>query len=156
MTNKVAVYRKEHFNAAHRLNNPRWNSDQNAAVFGKCNHPNYHGHNYELIVKIVGEPDPETGYVVDLKVLSDLIRETVLEKFDHKNLNLDTEAFKNVNPTAENIAMVIFNLLSVHIGTHLDLQVRLYETERNFVEYPVSPEPGKLHGAGLNAVPAVA
>jgi 6-pyruvoyltetrahydropterin/6-carboxytetrahydropterin synthase len=133
---KVAVYRKEHFNAAHRLNNPEWDGAKNAEVFGKCNYPNYHGHNYELIVKVTGEPNPVTGFVIDLKVLSDLIKEEVLERFDHKNLNLDTKEFKELNPTAENIAVVIYNLLRPHINSNMDVQVRLYETERNFVEYP--------------------
>ena len=137
MNNKVAVYRKEHFNAAHRLNNPDWDAQRNADTFGKCNYPNYHGHNYNLIVKVTGEPDPATGYVMDLKILSDLIRDTVLEKFDHKNLNLDTEEFRTLNPTAENIAITIYHLLRPHIDAAKDLQVRLYETERNFVEYPV-------------------
>jgi 6-pyruvoyltetrahydropterin/6-carboxytetrahydropterin synthase len=136
MGNRVAVYRKEHFNAAHRLNNPAWDAQRNAAVFGKCNYPNYHGHNYELVVKLTGEPDPATGYVMDLKTLSDLINEKVLLKFDHKNLNLDTEEFRYTNPTAENIAIVIYGLLRPHIDASKDLQVRLYETERNFVEYP--------------------
>lgn len=134
---KVAVYRKEHFNAAHRLNNPGWDLAKNAEVFGKCNYPNYHGHNYELIVKVMGEPDPATGYVMDMKLLSDLIKDEILERFDHKNLNLDTTEFKNINPTAENIVIVIYNLLRPHIDKKMDLQVRLYETERNFVEYPV-------------------
>jgi 6-pyruvoyltetrahydropterin/6-carboxytetrahydropterin synthase len=137
MGNKVAVYRKEHFNAAHRLNNPAWDAKRNAEVFGKCNYPNYHGHNYELVVKLTGEPDPLTGYVMDLKALSDLINDKVLMKFDHKNLNLDTEEFKEINPTAENIAIAIYGLLRPHIDLSKDLQVRLYETERNFVEYPV-------------------
>jgi 6-pyruvoyltetrahydropterin/6-carboxytetrahydropterin synthase len=136
MAKRVAVYRKEHFNAAHRLENPAWDASRNSSVFGKCNLPHYHGHNYELIVKLVGEPDPATGFVMDLKVLSDLIQEKVLIKFDHKNLNLDTEEFKNLNPTAENIAIVIYELLRPHIPAALDLQIRLYETERNFVEYP--------------------
>jgi len=134
---RVAVFRKEHFNAAHRLHNPAWDDKKNEKVFGKCNNPNYHGHNYDLIVKIIGEPDPETGYVIDLKMLSDLIKENVLKKFDHKNLNLDTDEFKNLNPTAENIAMVIYTILRQKINQQLYLQVRLYETERNFVEYPV-------------------
>jgi 6-pyruvoyltetrahydropterin/6-carboxytetrahydropterin synthase len=133
----LAVYRKEHFNAAHRLNNPGWDAKRNAAVFGKCNYPNYHGHNYELVVKLTGEPDPATGYVMDLKLLSDLINDKVLSKFDHKNLNLDTEEFKHTNPTAENIVIAIYGLLRPHIDASKDLQVRLYETERNFVEYPV-------------------
>src|SRR6185436_41280 len=103
MSNKVSVYRKEHFNAAHRLHNPAWDENTNDKVFGKCNNPHYHGHNYELVVKLVGEPDPATGYVYDLKLLSDLIDENVLQRFDHKNLNEDTAEFKNLNPTAENI-----------------------------------------------------
>lgn len=138
MNNKVAVYRKEHFNAAHRLNNPLWDDATNQKVFGKCNNANYHGHNYELVVKVVGVPDELTGYVIDLKYLSDLIDESVLKKFDHKNLNLDTVEFKNLNPSAENISIVIFKILREKIDVNLDLQVRLYETERNFVEYPAS------------------
>ena len=136
--NRVSVYRKEHFNAAHRLYNPAWDDQRNDSVFGKCNNPHFHGHNYELIVKVTGVPDPETGYVIDLKLLSDIIEESVLNKFDHKNLNLDTAEFKNLNPTAENISIVIYNLLRDKIDPQLDLQVRLYETERNFVEYPVN------------------
>ncbi|HVX27647.1 MAG TPA: 6-carboxytetrahydropterin synthase [Parafilimonas sp.] len=136
MSNKVAVYRKEHFNAAHRLNNPHFSEEKNKAVFGKCNYPNYHGHNYELIVKITGEPNAETGYVIDLKLLSDLIKDKVIKKFDHKNLNLDVEEFKTLNPTAENIAIVIYNILRPGIDKKLDMQIRLYETELNFVEYP--------------------
>ena len=138
MSNKVAVYRKEHFNAAHRLFNPSWDNKRNDEVFGKCNNPNFHGHNYDLVVKIVGEPDPETGYVIDLKYLSDLIKSNVLAEFDHKNLNLDTKYFKGLNPTAENICIVIYNILREKIDKRLDMQVRLYETERNFVEYPAS------------------
>lgn len=137
MPGKVAVYRKEHFNAAHRLHNSAWSEEANDKVFGKCNNPNYHGHNYELIVKIVGEPSPETGYVIDLKILSDIIKNLVLDRFDHKNLNLDVAEFKQLNPTAENIAIVIYNILRPNIAEELYLQVRLYETERNFVEYPV-------------------
>ncbi len=135
---KVAVFRKEHFNAAHRLNNPAWSNEKNEAVFGKCNNPSYHGHNYELIVKVIGEPDAETGYVIDLKVLSDMINEHVLNKFDHKNLNLDTEEFKNLNPSAENIVIVIYDILRELLPSKFDLQIRLFETERNFVEYPVT------------------
>jgi 6-pyruvoyltetrahydropterin/6-carboxytetrahydropterin synthase len=138
MGKKVAVFRKEHFNAAHRLFNPEWDMAKNDAVFGKCNNPNFHGHNYDLVVKVTGEPDPKTGYVIDLKVLSDLIQAEVLEKLDHKNLNLDTPFFKNLNPTAENICIVIYDLLRAQIDPQLDLQVRLYETERNFVEYPTN------------------
>jgi 6-pyruvoyltetrahydropterin/6-carboxytetrahydropterin synthase len=137
LAQKVAVFRKEHFNAAHRLFNPSWDNDRNNDVFGKCNNPNFHGHNYEIIVKLVGEPDPDTGYVMDMKELSNIIKENVLKKFDHKNLNLDTEHFRNVNPTAENICVVIYNILRGKIDKRLEMQVRLYETERNFVEYPV-------------------
>ena len=111
MSKKVAVFRKEHFNAAHRLNNPDWDEATNQRVFGKCNNPHYHGHNYELVVKLIGEPDVQTGYVMDMKVLSELVQQNVLERFDHKNLNLDTVEFKNVNPSAENIAIVIYNIL---------------------------------------------
>jgi len=134
---KIAVSRKEHFNAAHRLFNPAWPDEKNAQVFGKCANPNFHGHNYELIVTVVGQPDPSTGYVIDMKVLSDLIKEQVLMPFDHKNLNLDTAYFKNLNPTAENIAVVIWRILRQHIDSQFELRVKLYETERNFVEYPV-------------------
>jgi 6-pyruvoyltetrahydropterin/6-carboxytetrahydropterin synthase len=136
--NKVAVFRKEHFNAAHRLHNPSWSEERNDAVFGLCNNPNYHGHNYDLVVKVVGEPDPATGYVIDLKILSDVVKEEVMDRFDHKNLNLDTVEFAELNPTAENIAIVIYNLLRPKLDAKLELQVRLYETERNFVEYPVN------------------
>lgn len=136
MDNKVAVYRKEHFNAAHRLHNPNWSVEKNKEVFGLCNNANFHGHNYELIVKVSGVPNPETGYVLDMKLLSDLIKKEVLNKFDHKNLNLDTVEFATLNPTAENIAVVIYNLLRAKLDKELDLKIRLYETERNFVEYP--------------------
>ena len=134
--NRVAVFRKEHFNAAHRLNNPAWDEETNRRVFGKCNLPHYHGHNYELIAKVTGLPDPETGFVIDLKWLSDLIQEEVILRFDHKNLNLDTDEFKELNPTAEHIAMVIYRLLRPHIPGADELQIILYETERNFVMYP--------------------
>ncbi len=135
---KVAVFRKEHFNAAHRLYNPNWSDNENERVFGKCNNPNWHGHNYELIVKLVGEPDPDTGYVYDMKKLSDLIKQEVLEKFDHKNLNLDVPEFEKTNPTAENIVILIYNILREKIESRLDLKITLYETERNYVEYPAS------------------
>jgi 6-pyruvoyltetrahydropterin/6-carboxytetrahydropterin synthase len=134
--NKVAVFRKEHFNAAHRLNNPNWSAEKNSEIFGKCNNPNYHGHNYDLTVKVVGYPDEETGYVIDTKVLSNLIKEQVLNRFDHKNLNLDVVEFKDLNPSAENIAMVIYNLLKPEINPLLDLKIILNETDRNYVEYP--------------------
>src|SRR6478609_2632289 len=133
---KIAVYRKEHFNAANRLYNSSWFDDKNLAVFGKCSNPNYHGHNYELIVTIVGEPDEQTGYVYDMKLLSDLIKDHVTKQFDHKNLNLDTAFFKNLNPTAENIAIVIWRILRQQIDNQYELKIKLYETERNFVEYP--------------------
>ena len=135
---KVAVTRKEHFNAAHRLYNPAWSDEENDRVFGKCNNPNYHGHNYELEVKLIGEPDPQTGYVYDLKVLSDLIKVHVLNKFDHRNLNLDVPWFQSMNPTAENIAIVIWRILRQQIAEDFEIKVKLYETERNFVEYPAS------------------
>ena len=137
MPKRVAVFRKEHFNAAHRLNNPNWTDEKNERVYGKCNNFNYHGHNYDLIVQVTGEIDPETGYVMDMKVLSDLIKKEVLDKFDHKNLNLDTEEFKDLNPSAENIAIVIYDKLKTQLNPNFDLNIRLYETERNFVEYPV-------------------
>jgi len=136
MNKKVAVIRREHFNAAHRLYNDQWSDEKNNATFGKCSLPHYHGHNYELEIRVSGEIDPETGFVMDLKELSDLVNEKVLEKFDHKNLNLDTEEFKNLNPTAENIAVVIYDLLRPHIKPGFDLFIRLFETPRNFVEYP--------------------
>lgn len=133
---KISVCRKEQFNAAHRLYNPAWLDEKNEAVFGKCNNPNFHGHNYELVVRIIGEPDPETGYVYDLKKLKEVIRESVIKRFDHKNLNLDTEEFRNVNPTAENIAVAIYNILRDRIEDNYEIKITLYETERNFVEYP--------------------
>jgi 6-pyruvoyltetrahydropterin/6-carboxytetrahydropterin synthase len=136
MSRKVSVYRKEHFNAAHRLYNPSWDAQKNDAVFGKCNNPSYHGHNYEMEVKVTGVPDPDTGFVIDLKLLSDIIKEHVIEKFDHKNLNLDVKEFSNLNPTTENIVVVIFDILRGKIDKDLNLQVRLYETPRNFAEYP--------------------
>ena len=131
----VTVCRKEHFNAAHRLHNPAWSPEQNQQVFGKCNNPSYHGHNYELVVRLTGEIDPDTGYVYDMKRLSDLIKGEILDTFDHRNLNLDTEDFRHLNPTAENMAVVIWNRLRAHVEPRLALSVTLYETERNFVEY---------------------
>jgi 6-pyruvoyltetrahydropterin/6-carboxytetrahydropterin synthase len=132
---QVAISRKAHFNAAHRLHNPQWDADRNREVFGKCNLPNYHGHNYELIVQLTGSIDPETGYVMDMKILADLIQSEVCDRFDHKNLNLDTAEFRNLNPTAENICVVIWNLLRSKIDLNKQLKVILYETERNFVAY---------------------
>ncbi|MGC4037052.1 MAG: 6-carboxytetrahydropterin synthase [Chitinophagaceae bacterium] len=137
MSKKVAVFRREHFNAAHRLFNPDWDDATNEKVFGKCALPHYHGHNYELEVKVTGKPDRKTGYVMDLKELSDLIKQEIHSRFDHKNLNLDTKEFKNLNPTAENIVVVIYDILRPLIDAKKDLHIRLYETPRNFVEYPV-------------------
>ena len=133
---KVTVCRREHFNAAHRLFNPDWSDEKNEGVFGKCNNPNFHGHNYELIVQLTGEPDPVTGYVYDLKLLSDLIWKEALRQLDHKNLNLDVVEFRNLNPTAENIAVIIYNKLREKIDKRFDIKIILYETERNFVIYP--------------------
>ena len=131
----VTICRREHFNAAHRLHNPAWTDARNAEVFGKCNNPNYHGHNYDLTVRLTGPVDPETGYVYDTKRLSDLIKREVLDRYDHRNLNLDTEEFAALNPSAENIAIAIWQRLRAHVEAGLALSVTLYETERNFVEY---------------------
>ena len=131
----VTICRSEHFNAAHRLHNPNWSAEQNQRVFGKCNNPNYHGHNYNLTVRLTGPVDPDTGYVYDTKRLSTLIKREVLDRYDHQNLNLDTEEFRNLNPTAENIAVVIWQRLRPHLDDDLTLSVTLYETDRNFVEY---------------------
>lgn len=131
----ISVFRKAHFNAAHRLHNPKWSDEKNKAIFGLCNNPYYHGHNYELEVKVSGEVDPETGYLIDLKLLSDLIKEEVENKLDHKNLNEEVEEFKDLNPTAENIAYVIWHILRKHLDEKYQLMVRLYETPRNYVEY---------------------
>jgi 6-pyruvoyltetrahydropterin/6-carboxytetrahydropterin synthase len=136
MSQKISVFRKEHFNAAHRLHNPDWSAEKNKEIFGLCNNANYHGHNYELIIQITGTINPETGYVIDMKDLSVLAQEEVVKKFDHKNLNLDVPEFSNLNPSAENIAVVIYHKLRVKIAAELDLKIRLYETERNFVEFP--------------------
>lgn len=132
---KVKVYRRAHFNAAHRLYNSEWSDAKNAAVFGKCSNPNYHGHNYEMIVALFGEVDPITGFVYDLSLLRELIKQEVEEPFDHKNLNIEVEEFKDLNPTAENISIVIYNKLRAHIPSHLEIEVTLYETRRNFVRY---------------------
>ncbi|MBK42744.1 MAG: 6-pyruvoyl tetrahydrobiopterin synthase [Flavobacteriaceae bacterium] len=132
---KVTVSRRAHFNAAHRLYRPDWSNEKNETVFGKCNNPNYHGHNYEMIVSVTGKINPETGYVIDVKVLKDLIKSEVEENLDHKNLNLEVPEFKNLNPTAENIAVWIYDKLRVVINDDLELKVTLYETPRNFVSY---------------------
>lgn len=132
---KVTISRKAHFNAAHRLYRKDWTFEKNDAVFGKCNNPNYHGHNYELIVSVTGPIDPETGFVIDVKILSDIIKEEVETPFDHKNLNLDVIEFQDLNPTAENIVVVIWNKIRKRIQSNFDLEVVLYETPRNFVTY---------------------
>lgn len=132
---RVTVSRKAHFNAAHRLYRKDWTDEQNARVFGKCNNPNFHGHNYELIVSVTGEINPETGYVIDIKALADIIYEEVEIPFDHKNLNLDVFDFQELNPTAENIVVVIWNKIRKRIDAGYDVKVVLYETPRNFVTY---------------------
>ncbi|WP_053991775.1 6-carboxytetrahydropterin synthase [Mangrovimonas sp. TPBH4] len=131
----VTVSRRAHFNAAHRLYRKDWSDEQNLEIFGKCSNPNYHGHNYELVVSVTGRIDKETGYVIDLRILKNIIREEVEEPFDHKNLNLEVEEFKDLNPTAENIVVVIYNKLKKRLDSRLDLEVTLYETQRNFVTY---------------------
>ncbi|SHI70412.1 6-pyruvoyl trahydropterin synthase family protein [Flavobacterium terrae] len=132
---RVTVNRKAHFNAAHRLYRKDWSDEKNQLVFGKCNNPNFHGHNYELIVSVTGNIDPETGYVIDIKILADIIFEEVESQFDHKNLNLDVPDFENLNPTAENIVVVIWNKIKARLKVDQDLEVTLYETPRNFVTY---------------------
>ena len=134
---RTAVFRKANFNSAHRLNNPHFDDKTNQEVFGLCNNPNYHGHNYDLIVKLVGEVNEKTGYVFDLKILNDIIKDEIIERFDHRNLNLDTAEFKTLNPTAENIARIIYELLRAKIDIQYDLEITLYETPRNYVVYPV-------------------
>lgn len=134
---KVSVIRRAHFNAAHRLHVPAWSDARNKEVFGLCNNPNWHGHNYELEVKVTGDIDPETGMVIDLGWLADLVRQEIESRFNHKNLNLDTEEFRSLNPTAENICVVIWQILRRRLDEKYDLHIRLYETPRNFVEYPV-------------------
>lgn len=132
---KVTVHRKAHFNAAHRLYRKDWDQEKNEAVFGKCSNPNYHGHNYELTVSVTGLIDPETGFVIDLKVLKDLIYNEIEIPFDHKNLNIEVEEFQDLNPTAENIAVVIWNRLKPKLNPDFELSVTMYETPRNFVTY---------------------
>ncbi|MDC7998782.1 6-pyruvoyl trahydropterin synthase family protein [Gilvibacter sediminis] len=131
----LTVYRKAHFNAAHRLHNPAWDDQKNAAVFGKCSNPHYHGHNYELVVGITGDVDPQTGFVISIEDLKAVIKSEVEDAFDHKNLNLEVADFAELNPTAENIAICIYNRLRPHIKSDLDLEVTLYETPRNYVTY---------------------
>jgi len=132
---RVTISRVAHFNAAHRLYRKDWTDEQNDAVFGKCNNPNFHGHNYELIVSVTGAIDPNTGYVIDIKILKDIIADEVEVPFDHKNLNLDVPDFADLNPTAENIAVVIWNRIRRRIDQNKDIEVNLYETPRNFVTY---------------------
>ncbi len=133
---RVSVFRRAHFNAAHRLHNPAWSDDKNADVFGKCNNYHYHGHNYELEVMVTGDVDLYTGYVIDMKILADIIKEEVEERFDHKNLNLDTDFFKELIPSAEHIAYVIYQLIKAKLDSKFDLQITLWETPRNYVRYP--------------------
>ncbi|MEL0456888.1 6-carboxytetrahydropterin synthase [Flavobacteriaceae bacterium SZ-1-7] len=132
---KVKVSRKAHFNAAHRLFRKDWSNQKNEEIFGKCNNPNFHGHNYELIVSVIGEIDEETGYVIDMKILKDIIKEEVEDAFDHKNLNLEVPEFKTLNPTAENIVVVIYNKIKPKLDPKLELEITLYETPRNFVTF---------------------
>ncbi|GGW45115.1 6-pyruvoyl trahydropterin synthase family protein [Arenibacter certesii] len=132
---RVKVSRKAHFNAAHRLYRPDWDNEKNDKVFGLCNNPNFHGHNYELVVSVTGEIDQETGFVMDMKVLKDLIKDKVEDVLDHKNLNVEVDWFKTKNPTAENIAIFIWNKLRPFIKTDLELEVTLFETPRNFVTF---------------------
>lgn len=132
---RISVFRKAHFNSAHRLHNPNWSDEKNKEVFGLCNNPNYHGHNYNLEVKVTGEIDPETGYVIDTKILKQMIRTEIENRFDHKNLNLDVAEFQDKNPSAENIAVVIYQLLRAKLDSKFELGIKLYETENNYVEY---------------------
>ncbi|WP_288763981.1 6-carboxytetrahydropterin synthase [uncultured Weeksella sp.] len=132
---KVTVNRRAHFNAAHRLYNPKWTDEKNREIFGKCSNPNYHGHNYELIVSVRGDIDPDTGFVMNLDDLRKIIEVEVEDYLDHKNLNLDIVDFQNLNPTAENIVIIIYNRIRAKLENHLDLKVTLFETPRNFVEY---------------------
>ncbi|MEO1434356.1 MAG: 6-carboxytetrahydropterin synthase [Bacteroidota bacterium] len=135
---RVSVFRKAHFNAAHRIYNPKWTDDKNSEVFGLCSNPYYHGHNYELEVKVTGEVDPDTGYVIDMKIVKDLIKEHVENRYDHKNLNVEVDDFKELIPTAEHICYKIYQNIRPHLDESLDLQIRLYETPRNYVEFPAS------------------
>ena len=132
---KVTACRKAHFNATHRLHNPNWSDEKNELVFGTCNNPNYHGHNYNLIVKVKGEIDPETGYVMDMKELKDIVEEHIVQRYDHKNLYLDVDDFSDVNPSAEYIVVKIWDILREQIDNKFELSLVLYETDRNFVEY---------------------
>ncbi len=137
MNPRVAVYRKTTFNAAHKLYCKDWSVEQNKEVFGLCANENYHGHNYHLHVKVTGEINPQTGYVINLEELKTIVQREVHDRFDHRNLNLDCPEFKDLNPTGENIVVVIYNLIRPKLDAKYDLQVRLFETERNYFEYPV-------------------
>lgn len=133
---RIAIFRKAHFNAAHRLHNPAWSDEKNLEIYGLCNNANYHGHNYELEVKVVGEVDPETGYLIDLKILKDIIKEKIENKFDHKNLNLDIPEFKDKLTSTENFAYLIWDILQKELGSNYEVTVKLWETPRNYVQYP--------------------
>lgn len=133
---RISVFRTAHFNAAHRLHNPNWSDEKNKEIFGLCNNPHYHGHNYDLEVKLTGELNPDTGYLYDLKILKTIIKEQIENRFDHKNLNLETEEFKNLNPTAENICYIIHGILRKHIEPEFEITIKLWETARNYVQYP--------------------
>lgn len=133
---RIAVFRKAHFNAAHRLHNPRWSDEKNAEVFGPCNHVHFHGHNYELVVKVTGEVDPETGYLIDLGILKTIIKEKVEDKFDHKNLNIDIPEFKDTMPSTENFAFLIWQIMTDAMEDRFEVQITLWETPRNYVQYP--------------------
>jgi len=133
---RISVFRTAHFNAAHRLHVHNWSDQKNKEIFGLCNNPSYHGHNYELTVKLTGEVDDETGMLIDLNILKQIIDDNICNKFDHKNLNIDLDEFKTLNPTAENICFIIWTILRDKLDSKLEIQVRLYETPRNFVEFP--------------------
>ncbi len=133
---RISIYRKAHFNAAHRLHNPNWSDEKNIEIFGLCNNPHFHGHNYELEVKLTGEVDAESGYLYDLGKLKDIIKTKIEDKLDHKNLNLEVPEFQSLNPTAEHICYVIYHILRQEIEEVYDLEVKLWETPRNYVSYP--------------------
>lgn len=132
---KITAYRKAHFNAAHRLYRPDWSDEKNNEIFGKCSNPHFHGHNYDLEVGVTGEVDPETGYLIDLKILKDIIEEHVEDAMDHKNLNIELPDFKDLIPTAEHIAFVIYNRIKAQLDPKFELEIKLFETDRNFVVY---------------------
>ena len=133
---RIAVFRKAHFNAAHRLHNPDWSDEKNKEVFGRCNNQYYHGHNYDLEVKVTGEVDPESGYLIDLKVLKDVIKSEVEDKFDHKNIDLEIPEFQNMMSSVENICYVIWDILQRKLGDQYEVRIRLWETPRNYAQYP--------------------